>query len=539
MSSLSHAEKRISAHARRAWIVIGILFFSIIFFAIFCVVELCPRLHNLVLQRTEATLRTHFQSRVEFSNYDISLFPQIRLTITGLVLRYRGRTDIPPLVQVNKITVSGTLRGFLRAQPRVSLVELDGLQIHTPPRHLGDTPWIQGTDQNLAAKYPALIEEVRADNALIVIFQDHPYRPPSELPIHSLRLFNLSFERPAEFDAILKNAVPPGDIDATGQFGPWVPDKPADTPAVGQYTFKNADLATLKGLSGTLSSSGTFSGPLNYLAVKGVTDTPDFALRTSVHPMALHTDFSAIVDGTNGDTYLKSVTARFLHTTLLVTGEIVDLDRAVKSRTIELNAVSRDARAEDLIRLGVKSDEPIMTGSVKLQTHIDIPESNADLIDRLKLKGNFAIDDGQFTNPDTQDKVDVLSRKGRGEPNDFGISDVSSRMVGNFQVENAEIDFSHLSFGVNGAKVDLSGVYNLNSGLLDFHGKLLLKAKLSQTTTGAKSFFLKALNPFFEGGTTGTVLPIKITGSSDNPKFALDRRHDSTKNDSPIPPKGE
>jgi hypothetical protein len=194
---------------------------------------------------------------------------------------------------------------------------------------------------------------------------------------------------------------------------------------------------------------------------------------------------------------------------------------------------------EDLIRLGVNGEDPLMTGSIILRTHIDIPEANSDLIDRLKLKGNFAIDGGQFSNPKIQDKVDTLSRKGQGQPKDFDISGVASGMNGDFRVNDAAIDFSHLDFGVNGASIDLTGVYNLDSGRIDFHGKLSLEAKLSQTTTGPKSFFLRALNPFFEGKDAGTVLPIKITGTREKPSFGLDRHSDSSKTSSQVPKKGE
>jgi hypothetical protein len=57
---------------------------------------------------------------------------------------------------------------------------------------------------------------------------------------------------------------------------------------------------------------------------------------------------------------------------------------------------------------------------------------------------------------------------------------------------------------------------------MNFRGKLKMKAKLSQTTTGVKSFFLKAVDPFFKGKGAGTVIPIKITGTKDSPSFGLD-----------------
>lgn len=443
------------------------------------------------------------------------------MTITGLVMRHNGRTDIPPLFQVGKVSVYANLLNILRRKPHISLVELEGLQIHTPPRHHGGQPLLQGTDQDLAGKYPALIEEVRADDAILVILRDDSDKPPREFPIHRLELRDLSFDQPAAFHAILVNAIPPGDIDATGTFGPWVGEEPADTPAVGKYTFLNADLGTLKGISGTLSSKGSFSGPLNYIKVDGSTDTPDFALRTAAHPMALHTDFSAIVDGTNGNTYLSSVTAHFLHTTLAVNGEIVDMNKAIKSRTIELDTVSQGARVEDIIRLADKSDEPVMTGSVKLRAHIDIPEANSDLIDRMKLKGQFGIEKGQFTSDAVQGKIDSLSRRGQGQPTDLDINSVDSEIKGTFQMNNAAIHFSDLSFGVNGAAINLSGTYGVDNGSLDFHGKLTLQAKLSQTTTGAKSFFLKALDPFFAGKMAGRLWRSKLAGPGIIPRSDL------------------
>ena len=121
--------------------------------------------------------------------------------------------------------------------------------------------------------------------------------------------------------------------------------------------------------------------------------------------MALHTDFSAIVDGTNGNTLLKSVTAKFLHTTLYTQGEVVDLEKTVKGRTIELHAQATDARIEDLLTLAVKADPPAMTGSARLETRIDIPENDDDLIDRMKLDGKFGVGNMQFTNPESRERL--------------------------------------------------------------------------------------------------------------------------------------
>ena len=193
--------------------------------------------------------------------------------------------------------------------------------------------------------------------------RDDPQKPPRDFPIQQLLINNFSFDNPASFHAQLTNPVPRGAINCIGEFGPWQSDEPRHTPVDAKFTFDNADMGTIKGLKGTLSSSGKFSGPLDFLNVEGSTDTPDFSLNISGHQVALHTDYTAIVDGTNGNVILKPVIAHFRHTTLVVNGEVADMTPE-KGRTILLNVVSSAARIEDLLYLTVKYDKPIDRKSV-------------------------------------------------------------------------------------------------------------------------------------------------------------------------------
>jgi len=127
-------------------------------------------------------------------------------------------------------------------------------------------------------------------------------------------------------------------------------------------------------------------------------------------------------------------------------------------------------------------------------------------------------------NPAIQDKVDSLSRRGQGQPTDKDIAHVESELIGSFHLQKGIIHFADLRFTVPGASVNLLGTYAL-SGALDFHGHLLLDAKLSQTMTGWKSVLLKAVDPLFSGKDVGagTDLPIKVEGTKDHPQFGLDR----------------
>ncbi len=509
---------------RRWTVALAVLLGALIALAIAVVITLhfmAPRFRAMIQDEARYYLQTHFNSSVQFQSLDVNFYPRVHVVVTGLVMRHNGRTDIPPLFQMRRVTFNSTLLSLLRKRPKIKVVQVEGLEINTPPRTPGGPPMFHGTDTNLAKRIPIVIGEIRVDNALITILRKDT-KPPNQFQIHDLVMDNFGFGRPAAFHALLTNPKPHGDIHCDGLFGPWKADEPSITPVSAKYTFFNADLGTLKGLHGILSSVGTFAGPLDYLKVEGVTDTPDFALRTSARPMALHTDFNAIVDGTNGNTILTYVNARFLGTTLDTKGEVVDFYPKIKGRTIAFDAVSNDARIQDLLALAVKIDKPVMTGTAHLKAKILIPERDEDLVDRLQITGQFGLGKVHFTNPTVQGKIDTLSRKGQGRPSDMGVADTVSSLDGDFTMADAKIQFSQLRFGVEGASIALDGNYNLDNDQLDFRGKLRLDAKLSQTMTGWKSVLLKPFNPFFEGPHKGTVIPIKITGTKDDPSYGTD-----------------
>ncbi|MGA3240363.1 MAG: hypothetical protein ABSG03_29140, partial [Bryobacteraceae bacterium] len=93
-----------------------------------------------------------------------------------------------------------------------------------------------------------------------------------------------------------------------------------------------------------------------------------------------------------------------------------------------------------------------------------------------------------------------------------------------FQLDNAIIHFSQLSFGVPGAKLDLAGNYDLDADSLAFGGTVKLQATVSQMVTGWKRWALKPVDRFFEKEGAGTFLRFHIGGTSRKPKFGLDLR---------------
>ncbi len=501
---------------------------TVLVIAVICTlasVALTIGLHKYLKSAVITVLRERFNSDVEIGSLRILVFPRVFVSASGIVLRRGGRTDIPPFFTADKLTASADLMSLFSSPRKIVSVHLDGLKINVPPRD-PNAPH----DGPRKIKMPVVLEEVTADDTVLVMIPRDPNKVPLEFDIHQLVMHELGPVQPAEFHAVLRNPKPVGDIDTSGQFGPWDPDDLSLTPVQGTFSFSNADLSTLKGISGILSSKGQYSGVLDKLDVVGDTDTPDFGLQFGGSPVDLKTHYIAVVDGTNGNTYLKPVTAHFLHSTVEASGEIVGV-RGARHRKIVLDASARDARVEDLLHLVVKGDQPVMTGAATLNARIDLPAVDGTLFDKLILDGKFGIEGAHFSSGGVQEKVDSLSRHGQGEPKNEDIENVISNLQGQFILKDKDATFSNLGFDVAGAKVQLTGTYNLENENLDFRGHLLLKAKLSQLTTGAKSFFLKPFDSIFQKNGVGTSLPIKISGTRSNPSFGLDLGHkDDEKN---------
>ena len=202
-----------------------------------------------------------------------------------------------------------------------------------------------------------------------------------------------------------------------------------------------------------------------------------------------------------------------------------------KGKTITLDVSATRARIEDLLLLAMKESPP-MTGPVRLKTKFILVPGPKPIPDRLNLNGSFDLDSVHFTNGAVQQKVDNMSKRSEGKPSEvvnpeeaIKSDDVASAMKGSFRVEDGILTLAGIDFGIPGADVQLAGTYSLDPETLDLYGRLIMQAKLSQTTTGFKSFLLRFADPIFSKGGKGTVLPIAITGSVQHPHYGLDLRH--------------
>jgi hypothetical protein len=534
---------------RRIWLWIAgflaLLTVAMVLEARHIVAQAQPILRARVIE----TLSARFKTKVELAELDVSIFNG--LNVSGKGLKIFGITDPNPttkgvqaLISLREFEFRTGLSGLFRTPMHVDTVYVKGMALNLPPKEdrqqLRDMRGQSGNEPGKKTKMSIVVDEFVCEDTQLVINTYKPGKLPLDFEISSLTMKDIGPDQPMRFDATLVNPKPVGDIKSIGHFGPFSVESPRDTPVDGGYSFSNADLGTLKGISGILSSTGNYRGTLGRIEVDGETDTRDFRVNTGGHPVPLHTNFHAIVDGTDGDTYLQPVNAKFLHTSFTAKGKVVRMQQP-KGHDIELDVVLNHARIEDLLQLGVKTSPPVMSGEVRMKTKLSLRPGPADVGNRLRLAGSFKIPSGLFSNEKIQDRLDSLSLRSQGKPKlakeDTDIK-VRTSLNGSFKLANGLFNFPSLQFSVPGTHANVAGQYSLDGDTFDFHGKLRLDAKLSQMTTGWKSILLKPIDPFFSKHGAGTELPFKVTGTRSEPHFGLDLGQKSEAVDQPLPVSG-
>jgi hypothetical protein len=513
---------------------------------------------DLALHRAEPFLRARivqglenrFHARVELDSFHVSL-------VNGLWAEGKGLRIWPPAQVEGVTTLAGTgeplirLAEFrfhapLRYSPgkpiHISVLELKGLIVHVPPRsHLehpaaGNAPVaVAGKAQGGQGK-PGLLsfvlEKMECTDAQLVLETSKPGKLPLEFAIARLEVTGIATDGAMKFDAELTNPRPKGTIYTTGTFGPWQTADPGESPITGDYRLEHADLATFHGIAGILSSTGRFQGTLRDITVDGVTNTPDFRLTNFGNALPLSTHFHAQVDGTDGDTWLSPVDATLGHSHFTAEGQIV---RVVTSEgggpphsvghDIALKVNVDKARIEDFLALAGRTNNTLLTGAVTLKTTLHIAPGTPPVHERLKLDGWFVLDNARFTSSRIQGRIAELSLRGQGRPNELKTADaggILSHMEGSFQLGGGVLTLPRLNYTVPGAKIDLKGAYGLDGGTLNFAGTARMDATVSAMVGGWKGILLKPANRFLKKDGAGTLVPIHIEGTREDPKFGID-----------------
>jgi hypothetical protein len=447
-------------------------------------------------------------TQVETRTFHQTYFPHPGCVLQGVVFRH-GPPQAKPLITIETITIQGSYLGLLST--RVDRITADGMRVFIPAFGTGEA--FQTTPSKIT------IGVLVANGATVEFASHDANKPPLRFDIHEATLRDVGAHGSLSYRVKVHNPEPPGEVSVSGKFGAWRTGNAGETPISGDYTFEHADLSVYHGVAGMLSSKGKFVGTLGHIDISGTTDIPDFEVKSGKHPVHLTTDFSAYVDATRGDTYLKHAGANFWKTHVDAEGSVAgSANSKGKIGLIDLRA--SNARIEDLLRLFVDENRPAMSGAVTLQAHTEIPPGQGEFLKKIKLRGSFGLAAGTFSKPSTQQGVNQLSAGARGEKDD--PETVLTDLTGQVELLQGIARFSDLSFGVPGASARMNGTFNLINAKVDLHGQMQVDTKISNTESGAKALLLKAIEPFFKKKKKGEIVPVRISGTYNHPTFGLD-----------------
>jgi AsmA-like C-terminal region len=513
---------------RRTLFWVGIILLVIVVAAAATFEILLSRAEPILRARLIQSLSARFHSRVEMGAFEVSLLRGFEVSGQDLAIYPYNVASTAPTFSVRHFAFRTGYRSLVRSPMHITQVEVEGLRINLPPKSQRKELPQLNTGQAKSSKVSIFVGEMDCTDTVLSLGTDKPGKLPQKFIIQSLTLRSIGAGLPMNFNAVLTNPKPVGQIESQGYFGPWNTAHPGATALGGTYSFQHADLGTIKGIGGILSSDGKYQGTLDKIVVDGKTDTPDFQVKISGHKVPLHTEFHAIVDGTDGNTYLQPIKAQFLHSFLTARGYVVR-DQAEAGRHVYLDVAMDQARIEDLLRLAVHTDPPVMDGQVKLHTNLDLPPGSQDVAHRLRLQGNFAIINGRFSSEKIQHGIDELSLRSQGEvelatqqARDGKIQLVRSQMRGDFNLMDAGLNLSNVHYDIPGASIKLAGVYTLDGAKFNLIGTADMQATVSRMVGGWKGLLLMPVDKYFQKNGAGTEVPFKIDGTKSDPHFGLD-----------------
>ena len=416
-----------------------------------------------------------------------------------------------PLFAADQLSIYGAYKTLLAGSKHID-VRGTGLHLVRTPGGENMEPG-SGQENNSHT----VVDDLELNN--IILDFTRPGRDPLRFDVHHLNAGPFERGKTARFDVAMTNSLPPGEVKAEGSIGPWIGDL-GTYPVLGSYSFERANLGVFSDITGTLSSEGKFKGTVGQIQVDAKVQVSDFQTKHSGHSVNLEGQFQAEVNGTNGDVLLRNSALSWEETTLLARGKITGPKG--EGKTADLDLQVSHGRMQDLTRI-VMHSASTLEGPVVFRGRAVLPPDGGKFLKRIRFTTDFNIEKARFSNPTTQAKVNLLSKRARGDKGKDSEL-VYLDLKGHIDLFNGVARFSNSTFTVPAAVVDFKGACDVVRESLDLHGHLLMTATASQAQSGFKSALLKPLDPFFKNRKkgAGADIPVKMTGSFFKPQFGID-----------------
>ena len=368
-----------------------------------------------------------------------------------------------------------------------------------------------------------VVRRFTATNTRLAIIPKTERKNPKVWDIYELEMDDLGAGAPSRFRAALTNPIPYGKIESAGHFGPWDASAPGASALEGEYTFA-ADLGTIKGLHGQLNAIGTMSGVLEQIATRGETRTPDFRL-TGARRRQPAADDHLRRPGRRHQGRRRAQARRHHAGTLAAAGPRRDRRHARRSRASGSSSTSprKAVNLAELLQLTSKAQPPMARGTVSLDAAFDLPQGDADVLQRLALEGSFRADRLRFADDGGagQDRHVEPARPRAVQPTSRSTTSPRTSPASSC-LSKSVLTYRGLAFNVQGASIKLDGTHRLAPKTLSLQGEVLLTASASNTLTGFKRWLVKPFDPLFRKKGAGTRLVIYVEGTQDQPKIGLE-----------------
>ncbi|UWZ84067.1 AsmA-like C-terminal region-containing protein [Occallatibacter riparius] len=464
--------------------------------------------------------------QITITRYHRTYFPNPGFIATGLTLKRKSAPHQPPIGTVQTFVVQGRWIDLLMLRRRVELVDITGFHLVLPP------PGSKAAQEDFPAGSTAdftgpdtPIERMEIHASLLDVLRENGAR--FSFPIRQLHIENMQKGRAMKYAVDMDNAIPHGQIRASGYFGPLSAGSPGETLVSGKFEVERFRLQDVGKIRGTLSGSGSFSGRLDAIRAAADTDTPDFAVDDGT-PSSVTGRIDCTVNGLNGDVVYHRMEARTGDTAVMATGST----QGVGGKTTELELAVTGGRAQDLLRPFLHKAPPIV-GLVDLHAHASLaPSKEGDFFHRLRVNGGFDVPREKVTDGATERNLSAFSQRARGgkapdpdKDKTTPIADAISSVRGPATIRDAVVTTHGLTFEVPGAQARLDGTFNLHTSAVRLTGTVATKADIAKDATGWKSILLKPLAPFFRKKQAGAVIPIAVTGTPGNYKVTENLMH--------------
>src|SRR5687767_14464551 len=94
---------------RRTWLAVAVIAAVLLAILASLFTRVTPHVRDLAVR----ALNERFDSETEIATLQVSIFPQPEVSGTGLVVRYKGRRDVAPLISVQSFSASASIPGLI------------------------------------------------------------------------------------------------------------------------------------------------------------------------------------------------------------------------------------------------------------------------------------------------------------------------------------------------------------------------------------------------------------------------------------------